>query len=271
MLRMLKVEIKRAFINRLFLVSLIIGCIISILQVVERALPYASGIDLYPNQYPPSLYNSCIGLSFSMWSSIFYFVFPLLAAIPYADSFLTDKKSGYLENIYTRGKKINYLISKFVAVFLSGGCVVLLPLLLNILLTALCVPAVIPDASTGFFPIFGYATWANIYYSTPIVYVLLFQILTFITAGVLSCSALLFSFVVKYKYIVLITPFLLFIAITYGSMLFSQGNSFNISEWINPMQSIQALNLWAVGIELLIILSISIGIYLYVGCKRDTI
>ena len=271
MLRMLKVEIKRAFINRLFLVSLIIGCIISILQVVERALPYASGIDLYPNQYPPSLYNSCIGLSFSMWSSIFYFVYPLLAAIPYADSFLTDKKSGYLENIYTRGKKLNYLISKFVAVFLSGGFVVLLPLLLNILLTALCVPAVIPDASTGFFPIFGYATGANIYYSTPIVYVLLFQILMFITAGVLSCSALLFSFVVKYKYIVLITPFLLFIAITYGSMLFSQGNSFNISEWINPMQSIQALNLWAVGIELLIILSISIGIYLYVGYKRDTI
>ena len=44
MLRMLKVEIKRAFINRLFLVSLIIGCIISILQVVDAVAEEHTGV-----------------------------------------------------------------------------------------------------------------------------------------------------------------------------------------------------------------------------------
>lgn len=271
MYRILKIEFKRAFFNRLFLISVLLGSIIAVLQLTDRAIFWVNTTNLYPNEYPPSIFNSCIGLYPSMWSSIFYLIFPILASLPFADSYLVDVKTGYIKNIYTRGKKIHYLVSKFLAVFLSGGTAILIPLLLNLFLVSLCVPAVIPTASTGFFPIFGFATGAAIYYTHPFIYIFLFFLLIFITAGILACTALLFSFFVRFKYVALLTPFLLFMAISYGSMLFSSKSPFNISQWILPNQPYGTLIIWAVCIELLIILSITCSVYFIRGYKNDAI
>lgn len=268
--RIFKLELKRAFINRSFVISIILGGIIAILQVAERAIPFSSVTILYPNEYPPSVFNTCMGFYSSMWSSVFFLIFPILAALPFSDSFLVDKKSGYLQNIYTRGKKYQYLISKYLSVFLSGGAAVIIPLIVNLFIVCLCVPAVTPIAATGFFPIFGYATGAYIYYTYPFLYIFLFYLLIFITAGILSCTALFFSFFVRFKYIALLTPFLLFMSISYGSMLFSPKSSFNISQWIIPSQPYGALNIWLVAVELLILLIIPGSIYFIKGYQNDT-
>lgn len=267
----IKIELNRAFINKMFLISLVLSFLIVILQVVQDALPYANELYLYPDQYPPSIYNSCLGLSVSVWNAIFYLIFPVLSAMPYADSFLSDKKSGYIKNIYTRTNKKNYLIAKFISVFLSGGMVVLLPLLLNILLVALCVPAVIPDASTGFFPIFSNFTGAEVYYTNPLLYVLLYALLMFFVSGCFACTSLLFSFFVKYKYVVLMSPFLLFMAISCISTLLSLNNPLNISQWIIPSQQFQTLNLSVAIIEMLAILFLTYIIYFLKGTHDDTI
>lgn len=271
MFAIFKFEMKRAFINRMFLISLILGSIITTLQVFQVAYSYAIDLKLYPNTYPPSIYNTCMGLSLpSVWTSIFFMIFPILAAIPFSDSFLTDRKTGYIKNIYTRGKKSQYLLAKFFTVFLSGGTVVLIPILLNLFLVSLCVPAVIPDVSSGAFPIWGNAIGASIYYTRPYLYLFLYYLLIFITSGIFACSSLLFSFFVRFKYITLLSPFILFIVISYGSMLFSQKSPFDISKWILPSQIIP-LNLSAVGLELFIILCLICGIYFTKGYRDDTI
>ncbi len=268
---MIKIELKRAFINRMFLIALVLGCLITVLQAAQNALPLAFYFELYPNQYPPSVYNSCLGLSLSVWNSIFYTVYPLLAAIPYADSFLTDRQSGYIKNIYTRVNRKDYLKGKFIAVFLSGGSVVLLPTLLNLLIVSLCVPSVIPDASTGLFPIFANFTGASLYYTYPLLYVFLYDLLIFFVGGCFAVTALIFSFAFKHRYVVVMSPFLLFMIISCVSSVISPHNALNISQWIVPSQQSQVLNIFAALAEMTVILATTGIVYYFKGTHDDAI
>lgn len=272
MYSILKLELKRAFINRFFAISVLIGSIISVLQTVDASLSYAFDINLEYDIYPISVFNSYIGLSMtSVWTYVLFMIFPLIASLPYASSYLSDVKGGYVKTIFIKTKKVYYFLAKLLAVFLSGGTVVLLPLIINLLLTALCVPAVIPDISVGTFPIFGDSFAADLYYTHPFIYILMYDLIIFVTSGVLACTALAFSHFIKYKYVVTLSPFLLFMAISFISSMISQKNPLNISEWILPFQQYQNLSLFIVIMELLVIFCISCFIYFFKGLYNDTI
>lgn len=268
----LKFELKRAFINRFFVISVLLGSIISVLQTVEASFPYAFDMNFEYDIYPMSVFNSYIGLSMtSVWTYVFFMVFPLVASLPYSSSYLSDVKSGYVKTIFIKTKKVYYFSAKLLAVFLSGGTAVLLPLNINLLLTALCVPAVIPDISVGIFPVFGDGFAAALYYTHPFIYILIYDLIIFVTSGVLACTALAFSHFIKYKYVVMLSPFLLFMAISFGSSMISEKNPLNISEWILPFQQYQNLNLFIVIMELLMIFCISSFIYFFKGLHDDII
>ena len=64
-------------------------------------------------------------------NELFVRIIPLLAAIPYAITYCSDIRTGIVKNYYIRTKKINYLFSKYLAVFLTGGTTVTVPLLIN--------------------------------------------------------------------------------------------------------------------------------------------
>jgi len=70
---------------------------------------------------------------------------------------------------------------------------------------------------------------------------------------------------------VILTPFLLFLAISYASSLVSSRFPTNISHWIVPSQSFAPLNLLVVTGELAIILLVSIVVYYYKGLNNETI
>ena len=71
---------------------------------------------------PASLFMYWFGLnSGSPYKVTFLTIFPVLAMMPHALSYHLDRKGGYIKNVYTRTKKINYLTAKYLAVFLSGG------------------------------------------------------------------------------------------------------------------------------------------------------
>ena len=271
MKKIIIIELKRAFLNKTFLVAVLLGTMLAVLQVVFEALPYAFITSLFPDQYPPSVFNSCMGLTLGIWQYVFYMVFPILASLPYSNSYLQDSRTGIIKSIYIRTNRQQYLTAKLLAVFLSGGFTAVIPIIINYFLVSLCVPAVIPHAATGFFPIFAQSTWAEIFYTNPWLYVLLFAILLFLTAGILACSALAFSFFIKYSYVVILTPFLLFLAISYASSLVSFRFPTNISHWIVPSQSFAPLNLLVVTGELAIILLVSIVVYYYKGLNNETI
>lgn len=51
MKKIIIIELKRAFLNKTFLVAVLLGTMLAVLQVVFEALPYAFITSLFPDQY----------------------------------------------------------------------------------------------------------------------------------------------------------------------------------------------------------------------------
>ena len=263
MKNILKIELKRAFCNKRFMLSLLIGCIICVMHVILNVAPMANfNLKFQAMNMPPhSVFNKWIGAGYNFWSGLYFTVFPLLASIPFADSFFSDYKSGYIMNIITRTKKKHYLMAKAIAVFLCAGVTVVLPLLLNLYLSAMILPSIAPDSAVGTYPLLSNSTWASIFYSNAYLYVFIYLILIFIVSGLLVTLSLVFSYMINNAYIVLLTPFLCFIGISFISLITSIG-ALDITLWISPTQTIPANIPLIISLILIVVAVLVIGFYL---------
>lgn len=212
---MIAVELRRAFKNKLFIAALVIGIVLAIAQLVTVVVPYGLGDEWAfwrtgsKGSYPHSLFNSWMGATpFSLWSVLYFFVLPLTACLPYADSLYTDVRSGYAANVVTRGGAARYFRAKVIAVFLTAGAVGVVPQLVNLLGTALLVPVLQPEPTAGTFFVAPSAMLADLFYSSPWLYTILFMVLCFVVCGLVACSCLVFSYLVANRFMVLVAPFL---------------------------------------------------------------
>lgn len=212
---MIAVELRRAFANRLFVAALCIGTVIAIAQLVTVVVPYGIGEEWAvwragsKGYYPNSVFNSWMGAtSYSLWSVLFFFLLPLLACLPYADSLYTDLKTGYVANAVTRGGLNGYLRAKVCAVFLAAGAVGVVPQLVNLLGTTMLVPALHPEVSAGTFFVSPSSMLADVFYAAPWLYTACFLVLCFIVCGLMACASLVFAFLVSNRFMVLVSPFL---------------------------------------------------------------
>lgn len=207
--RVLKIELYRAFINKLFIFAVLAGSIITISHVIFNVIPMTEFLDDYLNYDKPMMdvhgvFNKWIGgQSFTMQPFLYYLLLPILVTIPFADSFFTDKKSCYIDNIFIRTNKKNYYFSKLIAVFFSAGIVILIPLLINLMLTAMILPSINPQISGGTFPIVANSMWAELFYTHPYIYVFGYLLIDFIFAGLIASISLVVSFWAEHRFIVL--------------------------------------------------------------------
>ena len=117
------VELRRAIISRYFLIGFLI-CFLGLL--------FGGGSDLFELLSHPrnqgyaafDLFDYAYNRSNSDW---FFYVG---AAIPFAGSYIEDKKSGYLRFILQRTSMLRFSIVRFAACALAGGLVVMLALLI---------------------------------------------------------------------------------------------------------------------------------------------
>lgn len=141
-------EWERAVKNKMMWIAVFIGCLLAIAQTVFEVYPYARNPLMFyrgSDGQPASLFMYWFGLnSGSPYKVTFLTIFPVLAMMPHALSYHLDRKGGYIKNVYTRTKKINYLTAKYLAVFLSGGLTVLFPYLVSLPVTACMLPALTP-------------------------------------------------------------------------------------------------------------------------------
>lgn len=214
---MLKVELKRAFVSRTFLAALAVGVIICLWHYFEYIFPCvidSTYLNIEPENtfFPISSFNFWIGGSFVPIQSYLYFLLlPLIATLPYGNSYVTDKKTGYIKNIYTRTKKQKYISAKYVAVFLSGAVAVVLPLLLNFYLTSMALPSILPDSASGSSVVFTYSKWSEIFYTNPFVFELLYILTAFVFSGLIATSALISGYFINNKFIVVFVPMLFYV------------------------------------------------------------
>src|SRR5574344_655169 len=98
-------------------------------------------INLLKLDFKRAIYNK----RFLIVVLIFLLTLPVLASIPYSDSYWLDLNSGFAKNVYTRTKKSNYLISRYITNFIIGGICVVIPLIASLYLLFITVPAVTPS------------------------------------------------------------------------------------------------------------------------------
>lgn len=221
MKRMLKEEFSQAFRGSLFWIALALGGLLALVHYgVEVFLPYHDpqqvGQAIAQGNFP-SVFNLWMGTSFTTVESyLFFLILPLLAALPFAGSFCEELQTGFLRaKLLACRQKHGYYVTKALAVFVSGGVTVLAPLLLNLLCTAATVPALTPIASTGHFPIFPTGMWAGLYYTHPWRYTAAYLAVIFVYAGLFAQVALVASFYLQNRILVLLSPMLLYVFV-YG-------------------------------------------------------
>lgn len=228
--RLLKMELKKAFKNRFFLTAFCVGMLFSTLSAVYNIQRYDYAQEMYlmtggnPMVQSSTLYNHWIGgEGVSLGSTLFFTLLPMLAAFPYGWSWCMEKKAGYVRMAVTRGGKRNYVLAKACAVFLSGGLTVLIPLAVNFAAVACFVPAILPVVTyMPYYGVYHGTLWSGLFYTHPLVYVLLYLALDFVFAGLLAVAVMSVSVYVKNRVAVMILPYLAVLCLHQGRWILYQ-------------------------------------------------
>ncbi len=218
-MNILKVEIRRAFTNRKFIIALMIGIGISMAHIVFNIPDVIDKINmskLYPkeNVYVASSYAVWIGgNTYTAEVYLYYLILPFLATLPFGSSFFDDRKSGAAKNLILKSSRGKYFGAKYIATFLSGGFAVVFPLVLNLLVTMMFIPTILPEATSGIFSISGRTVCAELFYSKPLLHIALYMVIDFIAAGLIATIALVMSFYTEYRFVVELAPMFIYVFI----------------------------------------------------------
>lgn len=233
----LREECNRAFRNQMFLGALIIGFLFSLINIAENIQRAAelSTLTLESIADGMQINKSCTGFSlFISWmalhptgmgSNLFYFLMPVLAAIPYGWSYNQDRRSGYFNQIVTRCGKRNYFLGKFLAVFLSGGAVAALPMAGDLLLNAM----ILPDRAVYIYdmllPVCDYSLAGELLYTNRWLYAILWCGMTFLWGGVFACMTFLPGTHLRFSALVVLSPFAILLGL--DAVISALGQFFN--------------------------------------------
>ena len=223
MRNILKIELKKGLKNKFFVISLIIGLVIALWGFLYNYYLHVDHVELMNSlmQQDPNfiknfvaestVFNSWIGgEAFSLASVLYFFVFPLLIAIPYGWSYAEEKSNGYVKTVVVKSGKKQYFLAKYITVFVTGGLAMVIPLVINFLLTMLVIPSItpLPEYLTSY-GIVGDSLMSILYYTKPFLYVFIYLVVDFFYCGLLACIGLTASSFIKQKWVVVIIPFFL--------------------------------------------------------------
>ena len=231
MKNILYIELMKSLKNKLFILSLILGfgvTLLSFLYNYELYTMESEKIRLYSNEfgitYNPmlsmnTLYNSWVGgEAFTLGTTVFFFIIPILTTIPYGWSYCSELKIGYVRNVITRCGKMQYFISKYIATFISGGLAVTIPLICNFILTASFIPVYQPQVRyMQYYGIFSNTFLSEVFYQNPVIYVLIYIFIDFIFCGLIACLSCTSANIIKNKIVAMLTPFGVLLLLNYIS------------------------------------------------------
>lgn len=209
---LIKNELKRTFFSKEMLAALTVGIIICLWHAVQ----YIWSVPVYdPDRYgfPESMYYNWLGAdSFPVQNFLYYLILPLLVVLPGGVTYHMDIKEHYILNIYTRCSKKKYLFAKYLAVFLSGGVVFVLPLILSLLISMAHFPMTLPEAIVDIGPSQTSILW-ELFYTSPGLYILIFLGIDFLFAGGMATIALAVTYHIESRIGVFLAPFIIYFGI----------------------------------------------------------
>lgn len=217
-MRTVKTELRKALHNPMFYAALILGTLIAMINVAENADVVHQ---LSQRIQESNGSKSYIGCSlFIHWIAVaaasfgyraFYFVWPILAAMPFGWSYAQERRDGVYNQMVIRSNAKRYFYAKYIAVFVSGGLAVAIPVLLNLLANALVCPYVIPRAIVPISLVNDGYFLSELYYTVPWVYALVWCGMEFLIGGAAACVCLIVGTKFRLQILVVLTPFALFV------------------------------------------------------------
>ena len=196
----LKSEIKRFLFNPLLSVLLIISIcwqLNAVRTIFEPELYTYQHINNYDlNEYGKIEIESNITNSlnsYDVWLSTFVpyiSIIALISCLPYAATYIIDKKSGYLKNILMRSKKDNYFFSKTLLNALSGGLIVSLSSKVTLIILLITLTNEIPSILSSSLYINEPAIFINYLFENTIIYIFFVFSLMFFIGATFSTFAL---------------------------------------------------------------------------------
>lgn len=266
-----KSEITRCFNNYGFFIAIIFSMILVIWYSLVK-IPYAIEMNyslLNGNEgfYETSFTNWLFTRNMYTQSQIFYLMFPFLATIPFGTSFFVDRNSGYIKNVYIRTNKFDYLISKYLSVFISGGISAIFPMLFSFCIVSAFLPSVNPESSYLFTNVVTADKWSELFFSNPTIYILIYIVLTFVICGLLACTALPITFFSYKSFLPLVFPFFFYLI----SSLLCELAGFEDYSMRKILETGAAGNMFSIIFIIFIIFLITFVPYILLGMREDTL
>ncbi len=213
---MLRIEIYKALKTKEFIFTFILTLVIFVAQAFWVKEYIVTGFILDNGKYAHitpdmSFMQAWIGQDvFSAYAYMFYSVlFPLLAALPYASNHFREHQIGYDKQIVCRVGKMKYNSTKLMTSFIVGGMVITIPSLLSLLWSMSWLPLIPLNLGLMQTGVTSESLWAELFVQYPLLYALLYILLDFAIGGVLACSALALTYVVKSRFQLLSLPMMI--------------------------------------------------------------
>ena len=234
-----KSEFKRQLThNPLFWICIAIGACLALLAAwIEIQIEFNT-LEATLQQGDHLSYNTLLSVisAYTAWiptrigdfySGLYYLLWPLLATIPTAWILSNDSKEGVLEQQCLRIKKASVIRIKLYVSFISGGICSALPLILNFLVVICFLPLFTPKIYDEIYTAVPMnSLFSELFYNSPLAYVITLSVLAFIIGGLFSCVVSLFASLSKTKIqAIFVSYFLLhllaFLGSQFSAILFS--------------------------------------------------
>ena len=213
----LSLEIRRALGNRLAIACLAFGLGLALVAAVEGIADFRSYFsagqayvaDSYVSQYARGAFTEWMPMAVMRSApNLFFFLAPLLIGLAYSWSRSSDVRGGYAAQVLVRTTRLRWEFAKLVAAFVAGGCVIALPLLVNLAVVLCFVPAYTPDiVDVVYTGLWVKVLLSGLFYQCPAAYVVARVLLDFVLAGLWATTVLALSRFIRGRVAVVALPY----------------------------------------------------------------
>ena len=277
-------ELYKALTNKMLYIAIAIGLIFCGADVVEnyKKIQYFdesiawivdSGIRINTGHVGYSLFYLWMGLlPNTRGASLFCTVWPVLAAMAYGWSYTGERRSGIYNQIAARTGAVTYYVSKYTAVFISGGLAVGVPVLLNLLANALVCPYEQIPASFG--TVGNRFFLSELFYTSLWAYGLLWCGMTFLCGGVAACLCFLVGTKLRHGVMTILIPYAIYIALDALINNLRLTVLSNVNLQLSPLRLISSVPSfanpeWLVFLILGVLTLLSFGVGYWQGVKHE--
>ena len=211
---------------------------------------------------PVSIYNGTLFTSCDKFiPDVYFFFLPFIISIPSVLILFNN-------NIYAS----NDVVKKLKESFFSGLVCTYIISLENYILSSMFLPAYKPELFTGYFPIID-ATFGEIYYYHPNIYLLLFTMIDMLFFGVMSAFFSTVARLCSYSIEAFFMPLLVSFVLYFFGRLYPKIDYYIPTNHLRPSQSVYNLNINIVIIEILFMVAFIVivngAIYIIGRGKND--